>query len=53
MSIINTNVKAFVNIENSLLEQFSRTLFERRRMNRNLIQLALEKNDIRFIQIQE
>ena len=41
----------FLKIENSILEQFSRTMFQMRKMHRSFIELVLNRNNIYFIRI--
>ena len=43
----------FLANENSVLDQFSRSLFDMRTMSRRLMEMILLKNNIEFIQIKE
>ena len=53
MTSMRVDLEVFLNRENSILQQFSRTLFDRRFMNRKLINVVLRKQNFKFIQIKE
>ena len=52
MNCLKVDLELFLSIENSILHEFSRSLFDLRHFDRAFMKMVLRKNKIETIQIQ-